>query len=444
MKKPNIVFVFVDDMGYGDPSCYGNPMVETVCMDRLASEGVRFSNFYVNSPICSPSRVSVTTGQYPQRWRIHGHLAGREDNSKRRMADFLDLAAPTTARVLKKHGYATGHFGKWHMGGGRDVDDAPLPQEYGMDEAFVSFEGLGDRLLWDDALCKESEDLGRGAITRSPKCASTSVYVDKALDFIERHKDQPFFVRVFPNDMHDKHMPSEENLARWQGKSDSPYDVKFFAVLEEMDRQFGRLFDGIDRMGLAEDTLIVLTSDNGPTDWPYYYKAGFTPPGYTGPFYGRKWSLYEGGIRMPFIARWKGKISAGSRDDDTVMVGMDLPATFMKLAGVPQEEWPEMDGQDMSAALLGEETERAEPICWAYGMDGVMKPGNPDFLSPQLAMRDGKWKVLVNPDGSDLKLFDIVADPGETINIAESEQELARALAVKLQAWWAKMDACYE
>lgn len=136
--RPNFVFVFIDDMGYGDLSCYGNTDVSTPNIDRLASEGIRFEQFYVASPICSPSRVGITTGQYPARHMIHSYLNSRKLNRERGMRDFLDPAAPAIARAFRDAGYATAHFGKWHMGGGRDVDDAPLPQAYGFDESLVS------------------------------------------------------------------------------------------------------------------------------------------------------------------------------------------------------------------------------------------------------------------------------------------------------------------
>ena len=141
--KPNILVIFIDDMGFADPSCFGNPLIKTPHIDKLAAEGIKLTNFYVNSPICSASRVALTTGQYQGRWKIHSFLNTRAGNANRGMADYLNPSAPTTAKKLKAAGYATAHFGKWHMGGGRDVDDAPLPHAYGFDESLVSFEGLG-------------------------------------------------------------------------------------------------------------------------------------------------------------------------------------------------------------------------------------------------------------------------------------------------------------
>ena len=302
LEAPNVVVLFIDDMGYADPSCFGNPALSTPNIDRLASEGIRFTNFYVNSPICSASRVALTTGQYQQRYRIHSYFDSRERNRKRKMPDWLDPAAPTLAKSLKQAGYRTAHFGKWHMGGGRDVGDAPLPQDYGFEQSLVSFEGLGDRILWQKTGNQElSWKHGRGKILDLPKHKTTETYVDRAIAFVKANRDRPFYLRVFPNDVHDEHMPSPEQQKKWAGASDNPPDIKFFAVLDEMDRQIGRLLDTLDELQLSDKTLVIFTSDNGPTDWARYYKAGHRPPGFTGPLFGRKWSLYEGGIHMPFI-----------------------------------------------------------------------------------------------------------------------------------------------
>ncbi|MDP9349624.1 MAG: sulfatase-like hydrolase/transferase, partial [Gemmatimonadota bacterium] len=331
-RPPNVILVLVDDMGYGDLSAYGNTRVRTPNIDRLAREGTRFTQYYANSPICSPSRVAATTGTYPSRWRIHSFLEARQRNAARGMADYLDPEAPTLARTLQQAGYATGHFGKWHMGGGRDVGDAPLPQAYGFDKSITSFEGLGDRYLWHDHLNEQSARLGRGNIRRTEKREMTRIYVDHAIDFIRQNRDRPFYVNVWPEDVHDPFLPDSALAERYREVARSDYEKKFFAVLVEMDRQLGRLFDEVDRLGLAEETIIVLTSDNGPTDWPYYYQEGVQPPGSAGPFRGRKWSLYEGGIREPLIVRWPGRTPAGATDGRTVLAAMDILPSLARLA----------------------------------------------------------------------------------------------------------------
>lgn len=434
-EQPNIVFIYIDDMGYADPSCFGNSEVKTPRIDQLAKEGIRLTNFYSNSPICSPSRVASLTGMIPQRWGIHSYLAERKHNAERDMPDWLDPQAPTTPKLLKQVGYTTAHFGKWHLGGCRDIDDAPLPTEHGFDETFVSFEGLGDRVLdFDDKLSRMSRELGHGEIMEADKHEFTSIYVDKALDFIRRNKGHPFYLQVFPNDVHDPFKPTDEMIEPWKSMTGSPFEQKFFAVLTELDRQIGRLIDGIDEMGLGEKTLIVFTSDNGPTDWRSYYRKGYAPPGFTGPFFGRKWSLYEGGIRMPFIARWTGGIPAGVTDDQTVMAAIDLLPTYCAFAGVSPHD--RIDGEDMSSVLLGAPAERRKPLCWEYGVKGSLLPGNPEHISPPLAMRDGAWKVLAQADGSGAKLFNLEADPGEKNDLAETHPERVQRMAQQVVNWY--------
>ena len=433
--KPNIVFIFIDDMGYGDLSCTGNKHVRTAGIDRLAAEGIRFTQFYVNSPICSPSRVAVTTGQYPARHLIHSYLASRGRNRARGMRDFLDPAVPCVARTFRQAGYATAHFGKWHMGGGRDVHDAPLPQAYGFDESLVSFEGLGDRILPPGGLSRQSEKLRQGKISHVPKHKQTEIYVDRSIDFIQRNQQRPFYLHLWLNDVHDAHVPRDDLLKKYERFKANPYVQKFYAVLDEMDRQIGRLIDAIDSRGLAERTLIVLTSDNGPTAWPHYYKQGHEPPGSTAGFRGRKWSLYEGGIRMPFFARWKGRIPAGKVDDQTVMAAIDLFPTFCGLAKVKPPR-ADFDGQDMSTALLGKPQRRTKPIFWEYGRDeSYLRPGRENDRSPNLAIRDGRWKLLINAEGTRLELYDFDEDTSEQTNVAADHPETAKRLSQQLLIW---------
>ncbi len=253
---------------------------------------------------------------------------------------------------------------------------------------------------------------------------------------MQEHRGRPFYIELFPNDVHDPHLPKPDAVEKWKKVTDNPFEQKFFAVLEELDRQIGRVVEAIDELGVAERTLIVLTSDNGPTDWPSYYKRGHTPPGFTGPFYGRKWSLFEGGIRMPFIARWKGTIPAGQTNDTTVLCGIDLAPTFCRIAGVTVDDSIQHDGLDMHEALLGKAMTRREPIFWQYGKPHAkLMPGNPDFISPSLAVRDSNWKLLVNPDGSNAELYDLASDPQERKNLLAEHPEKAKELWQKIRRW---------
>ncbi len=432
-EKPNVVVIFIDDMGFADPSCFGNPLVKTPHIDKLAAEGIKLTNFYVNSPICSASRVALTTGQYQGRWKIHSFLNTRAGNANRGMANYLDPAAPTTAKKLQAAGYATAHFGKWHMGGGRDVDDAPLPQAYGFDESLVSFEGLGDRIISNPKGVERARALGHGKVTPCKRWERMQIQTERTIDFIRRHRDGPFYVRLFPNDVHDAHVPLPGSADKFKDVSDDPYVRNFFAVLEAMDEQIGRVIATIDALGLGEKTLVLFTSDNGPTDWPRKYRTG-PPAGFTGPYRGRKWSLFEGGIRMPFIARWTGTIPAGGEDTTSVMAAIDVSPTICRLAGVPVED--ELDGLDRSEVLLGKPSRRAEPVFWQYGHPhAILKGGKPEHQSPTFAVREGRWKFLINPDGTEAQLFDLEADQGEAKNLFSKDPDRAAAMSTRIAQW---------
>ncbi|MGQ8336135.1 sulfatase family protein [Sunxiuqinia sp. A32] len=445
VTTPNVAIIFIDDMGYGDLSCYGDTIVKTPNIDALADKGVRFTNFYVNSPICSPSRVALNTGTYPMRHKIHSYIASSKQNSERAMANYLDPSVTTLARTLHSNGYATGHFGKWHMGGGRDLGNVPYPTEYGFDKSVVAFEGIGDRVLFpNDGLCEQSAKLGKGKIIWAEKCVSSSIYVDSALAFIEKCTDKPFYVNLCTNDVHDEHLPDPEKVKKWKSVTKNPYEQKFFAVLEELDVQIGRFLSKLDEMGKLENTIVLLASDNGPTDWPHYYNAARYPenydgelyaPGFTGGLSGRKWSLYEGGIREPFIVYWKGHFPEGKTDNETIISAIDLFPSVCTLLGI---DYPDnLDGTDKSMAFGGNEMEQVPPVMWEYASNpgGSILPGNRNNISPNLAIRDGNWKLLINTDGSTGQLYNLKNDPVEKINLIEQEPKIAQKLKEKVFEW---------
>lgn len=431
--NPNVVLILADDMGF-DLGCYRGE-IPTPNLDRLAGEGVRFGQGYVASPICSPSRVGITTGQCPSRHLIFSYLHTRQRHRELGMRDWLDPQAPLIARAFQNAGYATAHFGKWHMGGGRDVGDAPLPTEYGFDESYTSFEGLGDRVLPPGELSEQSARLGRGNITRAPQADLSEIYVTRALDFVRRNNQRPFYLQLWTNDVHDPFVPKPDLLKKYERFSANKYVQQYYAMLDGMDQQIGRLVNGIDAAGLSERTIFVFLSDNGPTAWPRYYKEGFAPPGLTDGLRGRKWSLYEGGIRVPFIARWKGRIPAGRVDNDTVISSLDLFPSLTRIAGVKAPA-AGFDGEDMSAALLGKPQRRKKDLFWEYGRDKTyIYPGDPRDRSPNLALRSGQWKALVNDDGSNLELYDLSRSRDESQNLASKEPARAKRMASRLLDW---------
>jgi arylsulfatase A-like enzyme len=431
--QPNIVLVFIDDMGWGDFSCFGNEAAETPEVDRMAREGVRFEQFYVNSPICSPSRTAISTGQYPQRWKITSYLARRKLNEERGMAQWLDPAAPMLARSLQSAGYATGHFGKWHMGGQRDVDEAPAITEYGFDQSLTNFEGMGPKLLpltlkpgddepgriWGDA-----ERLGAGYrwMLRSK---ITEGFVDEAIPFMAKSADagKPFYVNLWPDDVHSPFWPP---IAKWgNGKREL-----YLSVLEEMDRQLGKLFRFIrDDKRLRDNTLVLICSDNGP-------ERG---AGGAGPFRGYKTHLYEGGIRSSLIA-WGPELVKPRRNVNraSVFAAIDLVPSLLAIAGADPPIGVVYDGEALPEVLLGEsEASRRAPLFFRRPPDRDSFYGVSDL--PDLAMRQGKWKLLMEYDGSSPELYDLDSDRGETLNLATREPGVVARMTKLLLAWHARM-----
>jgi arylsulfatase A-like enzyme len=426
----------VDDLGYGDLGLTGNRDVPTPHMDSIARDGIRLTQFYCAAPVCSPSRVGFTTGQYPARHLINTFLNSRRTDRENGMRDWLDSAAPAIARAFRDAGYATAHFGKWHMGGGRDVGDAPLPQAYGFQESLTSFEGLGDRVLIEkDSLSKQSAALGGGKIEWAPKHELTRIYVDRTIEFIRRNRGKPFYAHLWPCDIHDPYIPRPEAAKKYQRFAANPYQQRFNAVLDDLDRQIGRVLTAVDALDLANDTVVALTGDNGPTAWPHYYKEGFAPPGSSGGYRGRKWSLYEGGIREPFLLRWKGTVPAGVVDESTIAGAVDIFPTFCALAGI--EPPPvSFDGENMEAAFRGQRKQRSRPLFWEYGRTpAYQRPGLKEDQSPNVAVRDGRWKLLINADGSQRELYDFQASQLERDNVAEKFPAVAKRLSEAALRW---------
>lgn len=430
--QPNILFVLADDMGYGDLACYGGQGVKTTNIDRLAAEGIRFTQFYVNSPLCSPSRTALTTGQYPARWNITSFIDNRAANQSRGMAQWLDLKAPTVARSLSNAGYMTGHFGKWHMGGGRDVGEAPLPTEYGFLQSLTQFEGLGDRVLpvmsaqdgqpeTKLALGVASEKLGRGNISWVPRSQVTTSFVNRAISFIgdAEKAGKPFYVNLWPDDVHSPFDPPTP--LRGDGTKRSLYR----GVVTNMDAELAPIFEAIRRdPKLRDNTLVIFASDNGP-------EAG---AGMAGPFRGGKGELYEGGVREPLIVWGPGILPAnrqGTTNTTAVVSGVDFLPSLLKIAGVQQV--PQSDGTDLSNTFKGQVTTgRTQPLFWKRPPDRGEAKGE---ILPDLSVRDGNWKLLVQEDGSEPHLYDLASDEGETKDLAAAQPQVVQRLTKLVSDW---------
>jgi N-acetylgalactosamine-6-sulfatase len=363
------------------------------------------------------------TGQFPARHGVHGHFADHDLNARRGMPNWLDTRATTYTRLLQQGGYRIGHYGKWHLGHG---DGAPEPFAYGIDECRINT-GNGPYLGF------LTNDVG------PLRASSSELIVDETIGFIDRNKDQPFLANVWLNDTHATLDPDEKQLEPYL--SQIPMGLKgkhagasaiYFAAVTNADRHVGRLLDHLDATGLADNTIVIFSADNGPEDIAIRNSA-HSGVGSPGPFRGRKRSLYEGGIRTPFILRWPaGGTPAGTVNNDSPVSTVDLLPTFCKAAGcdIPSDYAP--DGESMLDVFAGSNRGRKTSLKWEWRFRIV---GHVINRSPILAVREGNWKLLVNPDDSRSELFNIPADPMELNNVAESNPQVVEQLKNQVTAW---------
>ena len=438
-EKPNIILVLIDDMGWADFSCFGNTEARTPNIDQLAAEGIAFEKFYVNSPICSPSRVAFSTGQHPARWRITSYLDNREINARRGVADWLDPAAPMLARALQRAGYATGHFGKWHMGGQRDIHEAPLITEYGFDESITNFEGLGARVLplkylpgKDEPIPHNlgSDTLGHGPVIWNDRATLSGKFVEAAVVFARfaTSRGRPFYLNLWPDDVH---APLNPPLDRW---GDGGGRHLYLQVLEELDRQLGPLFDLVKNdPKLRESTIILVCSDNGP-------EVGL---GSAGRLRGNKATLFEAGVRSSLVAWAPGLMpesAQGTRNSESVFSAIDLAPSLLSIANIPKEPDLAYDGENLAPMLLGQSKESREaPIFFRRPPD--RKHFRHYQNLPDLALRSGDWKFYCDYDGGRPMLFDLEKDEPETKNAASENPEIVRKFTAQLLEWHRSMPA---
>ncbi len=423
-KRPNFVFIFCDDLGWADLPAHGHRSVtahggwivrgelKMPNVDRMAAEGTIFSQFYVNSGVCSPSRTGFMCGQFPGRLGIHDYIASPEQNKKFGVANFVDPNVPTVSSLLKNAGYRTGHFGKWHLGAG---PDAPVQSEYGIDVYKPCNNGPMKRV------------------------GSTEMIADETINFIEAEKDGPFYINAWLYDPHSPLRPTEEMMEPYKSLGPNWGDQKgalqvWYSVLTNIDTHVGRILDALDRLGLSENTIVVFSSDNGPESALMSFTShyGGASSENTGPFRGNKRSLYEGGVREPFIVRWPGTTPAGKVNDTSVVSGVDWLPTVCSLAGVNLPGGAHFDGENMSQALRGSTVKRTKPLMWENRFPVY---GHVLHKSPMLSIRVDNWKLLMNPDSSRVELYDIPKDPSELDNIADRHPDIVKKLSGQVLAW---------
>ncbi|MFC5049851.1 sulfatase [Rubritalea spongiae] len=411
--RPNIVFIFTDDWGWGDLSCHGHPYIKTPNIDRLAKEGTDFHRFTVASGVCSPSRAAVMTGQFPSRNNIPAHFATPKSNQERGMPDWLSLDAPYLAEILQQAGYRTAHYGKWHLSN-EMITDSPSPGEYGYDD-YGAFNCSGEQMPW-------YQDSARAC-----KFIKESAKMKK-----------PFFINVW---MHEPHTPFHTiPKYEWRFRDLERNHQIYASVLSHADDRVGEILDTLDHLQLTENTLVIFSSDNGPAGggrdkgtaqlkYDPATGAGWgtaASVGTTGGRDGRKRSLKEGGIGVPFLARWPKQIPAGNIDSESLITAVDLLPTFCALAEAPLPEGFKPDGVNIIKVLKGEKMpSREKPIFW----EGIgMKKEN-------WATVQGQWKLLATKDLSEIQLYDIAKDFKEENDLSKDQPEVAAKLLQSIKDW---------
>jgi arylsulfatase A-like enzyme len=418
--RPNIILCMADDLGWGDTGYNGNDIIRTPYLDRMAAEGVRFDRFYSASAVCSPTRGSCLTGRHPYRYGIYGANTGHLKDEEIHLAE-----------VLKPLGYRTGHFGKWHLGTlttelrdsnrGRPGDKTHYepPWEQSFD---VCFSTEAKVPTWDPMVDPESGEVygtryftGPGEIAEENLEGDDSrIIMDRAIPFIRdaAEKDEPFFAVIW---FHAPHKPVVSGPPYTDGYDEDV--AEYYGCITALDAQMGRLRAELEALGVADNTMLWYTSDNGSAPGT---------PGSTGPYRDRKGSLYEGGVRVPGLLVWPDRIEE-PRTVDMPCSTHDYFPTILDALDLPMPDDRPYDGISLWPVLDGAMTERPRPIGFQY--------------RDQLALTDNRYKIYSGDDGATFELYDLIADPSETNNIAKEKPDILSAMKATLAEWRASCRA---
>jgi len=430
MKRPNVVLFLTDDQGYGDLGCMGAVDLQTPHIDRLAASGVRFTDWYSNAPVCSPSRASLLTGRYPGNAGVRSILAGH------RTATGLPPEVPTLAAALKRLGYQTAMFGKWHLG----LAPGSRPEDHGFDEWFGFLAGCIDYYshifywgMWGQKSFPTHDLWQNGKEVYCNGEYFTDLVSRKAVEYVRRAAPNgPFFLYVPFNAPHYPMHAPKKYIDRFPGL---PPDRRIMAaMLSAVDDGVGAIMAELERQGAADNTIVFFQSDNGPSREATNWLDGRTDPYYggtTGPLKGHKFSLYDGGIRSPGIMSWPARIPAG-RVIRGAGAAMDIFPTVLKAAGGDLSEY-ELDGLDVIPMAA----------------DGAPSPHAQLFweMNDQTAVRRGNWKLVLNgqlvegaPPEDEVHLADLEADMAESTNLADEYPEVVEELTAAAETWRADIE----
>ena len=394
-RPPNILIFYIDDMGYGDLACYGGKLAKTPHLDAIAAAGARFTQGYISACVCSPSRVGLMTGRYQAHTGHDGLTTTRNPDSS------LALNEVTMAQRLKKLGYATGITGKWHLGD----DEKHLPASRGFDFSYGSTTNMGE---------SDNHFYSGTKTVPIPGPITSPIYRDKAIEFIKANRDKPFFLYLPFNAVHAKHVASQKWLDHF--KERSPQEAAYGADIEEMDDAVGGVMQSLLELNLEENTLIFCISDNGGPQTPCVDNGGLR---------GGKWWLWEGGIRVPFIVHWKGRIPTG-QVIHTPAIQLDVLPTVLAAAGAAIDPTWELDGVNL-LPLLENKTKQLDrdTLCWRFCV--------------QYAIRKGDWKLVKPYSDAPPRLINLANDPCEKNDLAQQQPEKVKELQAAYDAWNKRM-----
>jgi arylsulfatase A-like enzyme len=422
--QPNILLIYVDDLGYGDLGSYGHPVLKTPNIDALASDGLRLTNYYAPSALCSPSRAGLLTGRYPYRTGIKSWIPEGSDI-------YLHAEEITIAEILRSVGYATAHIGKWHLNSDLGSDVEPQPTDQGFDYFY------GHNAFQIPTNHNPTNVFRNGVSLGIQKGYTADLYADESIGWLEqRDEDKPFFLYLSMAEPHTTfENPPEYNqmyadftrgpiVPIESGASEPPKDTlvprgpgEYYANVAYMDSQLGRVLHALDDLGIADDTVVVFASDNGPVTsaWLQWYETNAY--GSTGGLRGRKHFLYEGGIKVPAIIRYPGVTRPGSMSNELAL-GTDIFTTLVKIGGgeIPQDR--PIDGIDIAPLLVGDSLpERA--VFWSLSSHGEL----------EFAVRRGSWKLLLDRDHIPRELYNLAEDPLEFFNLLDENEQIVQQLS---------------
>lgn len=413
--KPNVVIFLADDLGYGDLGCYGHPRIKTPHLDAFAKQGVRLSQCYSASAVCSPSRSAILTGRTPHRNGVYTWIQqGSEVH--------LRTSEITLPKLLKDAGYATAHVGKWHLNGKFNDPAQPQPGDHGYEHWMATQNNAAPSHKDPTNFVRNGKPVGKLDGFSAPLVA------DEAIDWLKtkRDKTKPFFLAVWT---HEPHLPIESDPQYQKLYADLDEDFRqHHGNVSQMDAAFGKVMAALDEQKLTDATFVFFTSDNGPEGDGLKARNR----GSTGGLRGRKRAMYEGGIRVPGLARWPGHIKAGTTADAPV-IGSDLFPTVLGVCGVKAPADRVIDGTDALPLLTGKAAtaDRTQPLYWRLNMA-------PDNL--HMAMRDGDWKILAAQDFSKIELYDLKADPNEKTDLSGTERERLVRMTARLKQFNAEVE----